>query len=99
MNDETQLTPAEREALDLLTEECGEVLQEIGKIGRFGIDCSYSGPTNRERLQKECGQLLAVMALMVSMGMLNEDGLQEALEEKMRIMPRWLKHIEIDSHL
>jgi NTP pyrophosphatase (non-canonical NTP hydrolase) len=99
MNDEKQPTLAEREAFDLLTEECGKVLQEVGKAGRFGIECCHSGPTNRERLEKECGNLLAVIALMVSMNIFSEDGLQSALDAKMRALPRWLKHIEFSPQI
>lgn len=50
-----QLTPAEAERLALLAEECGEVIQAIGKILRHGYESRHpdGGPTNREALERE----------------------------------------------
>ena len=39
------------EVLRIAQEECAEVIQAISKIFRFGLDESYEGKTNRERLQ------------------------------------------------
>ena len=36
MNNFNQLTPAETERLAILAEECGEVIQAVGKILRHG---------------------------------------------------------------
>jgi NTP pyrophosphatase (non-canonical NTP hydrolase) len=55
-----QLDPAEEERLWCLTEEIGEVLQAIGKIGRHGYASSHpdGGPNNRSVLTKELGHVL-----------------------------------------
>lgn len=51
------MTPAELERLAILSEECGEVIQVIGKIIRHGYDSWHpSDPdkkTNREHLETE----------------------------------------------
>lgn len=47
--------------LPLVVEEAGEVLQMIGKIQRFGIDSSWKGEGNLERLCTEVGDLLEVI--------------------------------------
>jgi hypothetical protein len=51
------LTPAQVERLALLAEECGEVIQIIGKILRHGYDSCHpdGGISNRELLEKEWG--------------------------------------------
>jgi hypothetical protein len=48
-----KLNPAEAERLSLLLEECGEVLQIIGKIQRHGY-----GSSNRSLLEKELGHIM-----------------------------------------
>lgn len=60
------LTPAEAERLAMLAEECGEVIQVIGKILRHGYESCHpvSGERNRDRLQAEVTDVLAVLVLM-----------------------------------
>lgn len=55
-----QLTPAEAERLAVLAEECGEVIQAVGKILRHGYESSHpdGGPTNRRTLEREIGDVL-----------------------------------------
>lgn len=50
-----RLTPAQAERLAMLAEECGEVIQIVGKILRHGYDSTHpdGGPTNAELLSKE----------------------------------------------
>lgn len=67
-----QLTPAEDERLSLLVEECGEVLQIIGKIKRHGYE-SYNPfdenkTTNRKLLEKELGDLMFSINLLWNRG-------------------------------
>jgi len=60
-----RLTPAEAERLAMLAEECGEVIQVIGKILRHGYDSYHPADpstTNRQLLGRELTDLLAVAA-------------------------------------
>ena len=65
-----RLTDAEAERLAILAEECGEVIQIVGKILRHGYD-SYN-PTvepmkqipNRRLLEKELSDLLWIISKM-----------------------------------
>lgn len=64
------LTPAQRERVVLLIEECGEVIQEACKILRFGYqDCH---PTtfidNTTSFHQEVGDLLAILKVMEKAG-------------------------------
>lgn len=56
-----------REILQILQEECAEVIVEISKIMRFGPDqCKPdSDETNIMSLQKELGDLQAMIELLV----------------------------------
>lgn len=58
-----KLTPAEAERLAMLAEECGEVIQVIGKILRHGYDSYHPADpqtTNRQLLGRELTDLYAV---------------------------------------
>lgn len=71
MNHFNKLTPAEAERLAMLAEECGEVIQVVGKILRHGYDSYHPvNPrvSNRDLLAKE---LRDVNAILMAMG-LNE---------------------------
>lgn len=58
-----KLTPAQSERLAMLAEECGEVIQIVGKILRHGYDNFHPdrpSVTNRELLGRELTDLYAV---------------------------------------
>jgi len=65
-----KLTPAQAERLAMLAEECGEVMQVIGKILRHGYDSYHpdTGEGNRALLVKEMTDLMAVHAAMIASG-------------------------------
>lgn len=53
------------ERLFLLIEECGEVIQAATKVLRHGWEGSYdNGEKNRAALERELGDVLAILALM-----------------------------------
>jgi len=70
------LTPAQAERLALLAEECGEVIQAIGKVLRHGYESTHThldgGPTNRENLDSECGDVRYAIMLLARSGDLKE---------------------------
>ena len=61
------LTEAEAERLALLLEELGEAQQAIGKILRHGYENTHpdGGPTNRETLEREIGDVKAAVNMMI----------------------------------
>ncbi|UWZ84635.1 hypothetical protein [Occallatibacter riparius] len=61
------LTPAEIERLALLAEECGEAVQAVCKVLRHGWESQspYGGKTNRVALEREIGNVRAVVNLML----------------------------------
>jgi NTP pyrophosphatase (non-canonical NTP hydrolase) len=61
------ITPAEYERLALLMEECGEIIQVIGKILRHGYGSYHPDnqeQDNRELLEKELGDVMFAIKLM-----------------------------------
>ena len=101
------------EILNILQEECAEVIQVISKIRRFGLDDDYSGKTNREKLTQEVGDVLLLIDLLQAHGLCTPEELQE-LMKNLAISPNainnslnggkamdtfglWIKDIEIEE--
>jgi NTP pyrophosphatase (non-canonical NTP hydrolase) len=85
MNEQT------REVMNILSEECAEVIQAISKCHRFGMDnCKPGKPkTNREHLEEEIGDLMAMIDILCSMGVVELDNLRVAKLEKIQKLKKW----------
>ena len=59
--------------LACLGEECAEVIQAISKASRFGINHNYPkrGMTNKENIEYEIHDLLAVLEMLQEIGILD----------------------------
>ncbi len=88
------LTAAEIERLAMLAEECGEVAQAVGKVLRHGWhSCSpYNPRVNRMSLEREIGDLRAVIELMLDTRDLRLSELQAWQRRKRSAMPKWTHH-------
>jgi hypothetical protein len=85
-----------QEALDILQEECAEVIQEVSKCRRFGLD-SLHYKTNLKHstmLEMEIGDVLALVDILVDRGILNADRLEEAARAKQEKLKQWSKIYE-----
>lgn len=90
-----QLTPAKAERLALLAEECGEVVQIIGKILRRGYESFHpDNPdmTNRQLLEKEIGDVMAAADLMVNAGDVDDDEFLRHARIKQARVRNYLHH-------
>lgn len=89
------LTPAEAERLALLAEELGEVQQAIGKILRHGYESRnplQPGPTNRESLEREMGDVHCAMTLMWTAGDTDHGAVMRRAEDKAKTVMTYLHH-------
>ena len=91
-----QLTPAQAERLAILLEELGEMQQAIGKILRHGYTSRnpdvLDGPTNRESLERELGDVAAAMGLLFEANDLDEQTVtNRVLVKALKIKP-YLHH-------
>ena len=83
------------EILDILQEECGEVIVAISKIRRFGIDNSYKdGGSQREHLIQELGDVTLLVDLLLSHNVFTKEQLQEAQLRKAEKLTKWSKIYE-----
>ncbi len=58
-----QFSPGKAERRALLTEECSEVIQSVQKMVRFGEKNRWAD--EKVNLEKECGDILVAMSLMI----------------------------------
>lgn len=78
------------EILDILQEECAEVIQAISKIRRFGIDNVYKeGGTQREHLVQELGDVTLLIELLKSHGVYTDSELHAAQTRKSQKLTKW----------
>jgi NTP pyrophosphatase (non-canonical NTP hydrolase) len=81
----------EKEVMDILQEECAEVIQAVSKVSRFGIDNYKPGKplTNREHLEEELGDLLAMVDIMKEMNIISWSNLEVAKLAKIEKLKKW----------
>jgi hypothetical protein len=79
-----------REALVITQEESAEVIQEVSKIFRFGIDEPHkSGATHRAMLEAEVGDLLAMVDILVDLKVIDPANLATAKAAKIAKLHKW----------
>ena len=79
------------EVMDILQEECAEVIQAVSKCRRFGIDECYlkSGKSNRENLAEEVGDLLCMIDLLIKFGLVDDQAVYLARQAKEEKLKKW----------
>jgi NTP pyrophosphatase (non-canonical NTP hydrolase) len=79
------------EIMNILSEECAEVVQAVSKCHRFGLDNFKPGKplTNAQHLEGEIGDVLAMIDLLQSMGVVTEAGLEAAKLAKIEKLKKW----------
>ena len=96
-----KLTEAELERLAVLSEECGEVVQIIGKIVRHGFESYHpddvNQTTNSELLQKELGDIQNIVNMMSDADDINIIKIGEHCTKKNKTIFKYLKHNERPS--
>ena len=81
-----------KEVLLITQEECAEVTQAISKVFRFGLNERWPepiNPTNKERLEEEVGDLLCMIDIMVENGIISDEKLNKARNNKRQKLKTW----------
>jgi NTP pyrophosphatase (non-canonical NTP hydrolase) len=93
MNKSTQ------ETLDILQEECGEVIVEVSKCRRFGLDSTHykTGIKHYKMLEMEIGDVLAMVDILLDQGVLSRSGLDQAIQAKKEKLKQWSNIYENQS--
>lgn len=96
MNHFNQLTPQEAELLAFLSEECGEVIQAIGKILRHGYESRNpdkpNGYTNRQQLEKEVADVRSAISMMTDSKDLNRIAIETHQQRRSENAGKYLHH-------
>ena len=84
------------EALGILQEECAEVIVEVSKIRRFGLDTMHhkTGQNHKEMLSLEVGDILAMVDILLEQGILTQTELDAAKQSKKDKLKKWSKIYE-----
>lgn len=80
-----------QETLDILQEECAEVIVEVSKCRRFG-HTSVHYKTNlkhSEMLENEIGDVLAMVDILLEQGVLSQSNLDIAKQAKKDKLKKW----------
>ena len=84
-----------QEILDILQEECGELIVSASKVRRFGLDNSYKdGGSQRQHLTQEAGDVMLMINLLVDHGVFTKEELQQASQKKQDKLKIWSKIYE-----
>lgn len=81
----------ETEILDILQEECAEVIQMVSKCRRFGIDNQHlkADMPNRAKLTEEIGDLMCMLQLAQDYGIVDADEVWAASARKQEKLQTW----------
>jgi len=84
-----------QEALVILQEECAEVIQEVSKCFRFGInDLNKDGIKHSVVLEKEVADMLCMVDILIAQGVLDPSRLNAGKIEKQTKLKKWSKLYE-----
>lgn len=80
-----------KEVFCIAQEECAEVTQAISKIFRFGFSSKHpvSGKSNRESLEEEVGDLLAMVDIMMEKCIISDSAVNAARIAKREKLKTW----------
>ena len=86
------------ETLGILQEECAEVIVEVSKIRRFGLDTAHyksdMNHTHRTMLEMEVGDVLAMIDILLEQGILDQSRLDTCKQNKKDKLKLWSKIYE-----
>ena len=75
-----------KETLTILSEECAEVIQANSKLIRFG---PYD-EDNKAELEKELGDVMAMIMILDYYGYITIDNIQQNIEPKLKKLKKWI---------
>ena len=99
LHENVNMDEQNNEVMDILQEECAEVIQAVSKVRRFGIDNAkpYSEHTNRDHLEEEIGDLLAMVDILLINNMVNWGNLHRAKRAKIEKLKKWSSIPNLDN--
>lgn len=80
-----------QEILDILQEECAEVIVEVSKCRRFGLESRHykTNVIHKEMLEREIADVLTMVDLLIDRGIIDQEKIKAAKEEKTNKLKIW----------
>jgi NTP pyrophosphatase (non-canonical NTP hydrolase) len=80
-----------QETLDILQEECAEVIVEISKCRRFGLESHHyrTDIPHSQMLMNEIGDVLAMVEILIDQGIVDASALDQAKQNKKEKLRTW----------
>jgi NTP pyrophosphatase (non-canonical NTP hydrolase) len=80
-----------QETLDILQEECAEVIVEVSKCRRFGLASKHykTGLEHSIMLENEIGDVLAMVDILLEQGVISQSNLDIAKQNKKEKLKKW----------
>lgn len=87
-----------KEALGILQEECAEVIVEVSKCDRFGLESTHykTGLKHSKMLELEVGDVLALVDILIEQGILDPAELEIAKANKKHKLKQWSTIYELN---
>jgi NTP pyrophosphatase (non-canonical NTP hydrolase) len=79
-----ELDAKTHEIITILSEEAAEVIREVSKTIRFGLD-----DRRKNLLEQEIGDLLTMVDLLQLQGVISAEGLAKAKQAKIQKLKQW----------
>ena len=85
-----------QETLDILQEECAEVIVEISKCRRFGLNSVHykTDLEHKKMLEQEIGDVLAMIDILIEHNLITTENLNIAKSKKKEKLKLWSKIYE-----
>lgn len=108
------VTSAEAERLEMLIEECSEIIQASTKILRHGFNSTHpdntpalgdrpiNGKNNRNDIERELGDVLGIINFITEMGDVDENSVTKSMCGKIERAAKYMHHqdpVKIAEHI
>jgi NTP pyrophosphatase (non-canonical NTP hydrolase) len=89
-----------QETLDILQEECAEIIVEVSKCRRFGLNSVHykTGIEHNKMLEQEIGDVLAMVDILIEQGIVSTDNLNIAKNKKKEKLKLWSNIYEKETN-
>ena len=93
------LSPAQDEALELVQEECAELIQIISKIQRHGLFSHHpdTGEQNLHLLHREIGDVMAALRIAEVQNLIHWGDVVTARDKKLYRVQKYLHHPKVTA--
>lgn len=78
-----------KEILDILKEECGELVVAASKCTRWGLDSTWQDRSNLQNLTQEAADVMCLIHLLVDNGVLDPVQLAHGQISKTEKLKKW----------